>query len=114
MVRAREIYKHPVLAVPIGETGIEVIELMPPAVKTDLAAHIAEGDVFTLMTTDELVKQSFASLKAGALARIDAANAGRAYAAYGGIYILSSYCGYGVSRTRDPIGGTFWGLQSAS
>jgi len=40
---------------------------MPPAVKTDLAADIAEGDVFTLMTTDELVRQSFASLKAGAL-----------------------------------------------
>jgi uncharacterized oxidoreductase len=51
----------------LEKTGIEVIELMPPAVKTDLAADIAEGDVFTLMTTDELVKQSFASLKAGAL-----------------------------------------------
>jgi uncharacterized oxidoreductase len=51
----------------LEETGVEVIELMPPAVKTDLAADIAEGDVFTLMTTDELVKQSFASLKAGAL-----------------------------------------------
>ena len=35
--------------------------------KTDLAADLAEGDVFTLITTDELVKQSFASLKAGAL-----------------------------------------------
>jgi uncharacterized oxidoreductase len=51
----------------LEKTGIEVIELMPPAVKTDLAADIAEGHVFTLMTTDELVKQSFASLKAGAL-----------------------------------------------
>ena len=51
----------------LEKTGVEVIELMPPAVKTDLAADIAEGDVFTLMTTDELVKQSFASLKAGAL-----------------------------------------------
>jgi uncharacterized oxidoreductase len=40
---------------------------MPPAVKTDLAADIAEGDAFTLITTDELVKQSFASLKAGAV-----------------------------------------------
>lgn len=51
----------------LEKTGVEVIELMPPAVKTDLAADIAEGDVFPLMTTDELVKHSFASLKAGAL-----------------------------------------------
>jgi uncharacterized oxidoreductase len=51
----------------LEKTGVEVIELMPPAVKTDLAADIAEGEVFALMTTDELVKQSFASLKAGAL-----------------------------------------------
>src|SRR6185312_4843488 len=42
----------------LEKTGVEVIELMPPAVKTDLAADIAEGEVFTLMTTDELVKQS--------------------------------------------------------
>src|SRR5256886_10406272 len=51
----------------LEETGIEVIELMPPTVKTDLAADIAEGDVFPLMTTDELVKQAFASLKGDAL-----------------------------------------------
>jgi uncharacterized oxidoreductase len=42
-----------------------VIELMPPAVKTSLAVDL-EGGV-TLMPVDELVKQSFASLKAGAL-----------------------------------------------
>jgi len=40
---------------------------MPPAVKTDLAADITEGDGVTVMTTDELVKQSFASLKKGVL-----------------------------------------------
>ena len=51
----------------LEETGVEVIELMPPAVKTDLSADIAEGDGITLMTPDELVKQSFASLKAGKL-----------------------------------------------
>jgi len=51
----------------LEETGVEVIELMPPAVKTDLSADIAEGDGFTLLTTDELVKQSFAFLKKGAL-----------------------------------------------
>ena len=50
----------------LEETGVEVIELMPPAVKTDLTAELAEGGA-SLMTTDELVKQSFASLKAGAL-----------------------------------------------
>ncbi len=51
----------------LEDAGVEVIELMPPAVKTDLTAEIAEGDGFTLITTDELVKQSFAALKAGAL-----------------------------------------------
>lgn len=54
------------LRLQLEETGVEVIELMPPAVKTDLSADIAEGDGITLMTTDELVKQSFASLKRGA------------------------------------------------
>ena len=51
----------------LEETGVEVIELMPPAVKTDLAVDIAEGGGITLMTTEELVKQSFASLKTGVL-----------------------------------------------
>ena len=51
----------------LEKTGVEVIELMPPAVKTDLAGEMTEADGFTLITTDELVKQSFASLKAGAL-----------------------------------------------
>jgi uncharacterized oxidoreductase len=51
----------------LEETGVEVIELMPPAVKTDLAADITEGGGVTVITTDELVKQSFASLKVGAL-----------------------------------------------
>ena len=51
----------------LEETGVEVIELMPPAVKTDLSADITEGGGVTVITTDELVKQSFASLKAGAL-----------------------------------------------
>jgi uncharacterized oxidoreductase len=50
----------------LEEIGVEVIELMPPAVKTDLTAALSEGGA-SLMTTDELVKQSFASLKAGAL-----------------------------------------------
>src|SRR5438094_1571379 len=51
----------------LEEAGVEVIDLMPPAVKTDLSADIAEGDGIALITTDELVKQSFALLKKGAL-----------------------------------------------
>src|SRR3954468_18548149 len=51
----------------LEETGVEVIELMPPAVKTDLAADITEGNGVTVITTDELVKQSFAALETDAL-----------------------------------------------
>src|SRR5438093_2987462 len=51
----------------LEETGVEVIELMPPAVKTAMSADLPEGGLLSLITTDELVKQSFASLKAGAL-----------------------------------------------
>ena len=51
----------------LEEVGVEVIELMPPAVKTDLAAELAESGGVTVITTDELVKQSFAALKAGSV-----------------------------------------------
>ena len=51
----------------LEETGVEVIELMPPAVKTDLTADMDEGDSVKLITTDELLKISFAALKAGKL-----------------------------------------------
>src|SRR2546427_9491433 len=37
----------------LEETGVEVIELMPPAVKTDLTGDLPEGDGITLMTTGE-------------------------------------------------------------
>src|SRR5438105_14707008 len=50
----------------LEETGVEVIELMPPAVKTDMTTELAEGGG-NVITTDELVKQSFASLKKGVL-----------------------------------------------
>lgn len=50
----------------LEETGVEVIELMPPAVKTDMTTALAEGGG-TVITTDELVKQSFAALKTGAV-----------------------------------------------
>src|SRR5260221_4164476 len=50
----------------LEETGVEVIELMPPAVKTDMTTELAEGGG-SVISTDELVKQSFALLKAGVL-----------------------------------------------
>ena len=50
----------------LEETGVEVIELMPPAVKTDMTTELAEGGG-SVISTDELVKQSFTLLKAGAL-----------------------------------------------
>ena len=50
----------------LEETGVEIIEIMPPAVKTDMTAELPEGDGVTLITTEELVKQVFASFKAGA------------------------------------------------
>jgi len=50
----------------LEETGVEVIDLMPPAVKTEMTTELAEGGG-TVISTDELVKQSFALLKAGAL-----------------------------------------------
>ena len=51
----------------LEETGVQVIELMPPVVKTDMTTELAEGSGVTVITTDELVKQSFAALNAGAL-----------------------------------------------
>jgi uncharacterized oxidoreductase len=50
----------------LEETGVEVIELMPPAVKTDLTADLPQGSV-GLISTAELVKQSLRSLRAGSL-----------------------------------------------
>src|SRR3982751_5629333 len=41
----------------LEETGVEVIELMPPAVKTDLTAALHEDEGIDLISTDELVKQ---------------------------------------------------------
>ena len=51
----------------LEDTGVEVIELMPPAVKTAMTAELPEGEGIALITTDELIKLSFAGLKAGKL-----------------------------------------------
>lgn len=51
----------------LEEAGVEVIDLMPPAVKTDLTADMQEGEGIAVISTDELIKQSFAGFKAGKL-----------------------------------------------
>ena len=51
----------------LEDSGVEVIELMPPGVKTNMTAGLPEGDGMRLITTDKLVKLAFASLKAGDL-----------------------------------------------
>jgi uncharacterized oxidoreductase len=50
----------------LEEAGVEVVEIMPPGVKTEMTAEMAEGGA-DLMTTDELIKRSFESLRAGAV-----------------------------------------------
>jgi uncharacterized oxidoreductase len=51
----------------LEETGVEVVELMPPAVKTELSAEIQEGGGIALISTDELIRQSFAGFESGKL-----------------------------------------------
>jgi uncharacterized oxidoreductase len=51
----------------LEQSGVEVIELMPPAVKTDLSADLPEGGLVALISTDELLKQTFAAFKKGKL-----------------------------------------------
>lgn len=51
----------------LEDTGVEVIELMPPAVKTALSADLPEGGTVSLMKIDELVKQTFAAFNSGKL-----------------------------------------------
>ncbi len=45
--------------------SVEVIELMPPAVKTDLTAGMPEDGDFKVMTTDELTEATIKGLRAG-------------------------------------------------
>jgi uncharacterized oxidoreductase len=51
----------------LEETGVEVIDLMPPGVKTDLTTEMQQGGGIGLISTDELIKQSFAGFRAGKL-----------------------------------------------
>jgi uncharacterized oxidoreductase len=45
-------------------SGVEVIELMPPAVRTDMTSEFDEAGIRTI-TTDELVNQTISALRAG-------------------------------------------------
>mgnify|MGYP001824233846 FL=1 len=45
--------------------GVEVIELMPPAEHTELTADMPDDGDFKIMTTDELMKETFKGLRAG-------------------------------------------------
>ena len=47
-------------------SGVEVIELMPPAVRTDLTDDFADHGI-DMISTDKLVKLSFADLRSGKL-----------------------------------------------
>jgi uncharacterized oxidoreductase len=48
----------------LDDSLIEVIELMPPAVRTDMTSDFDEAGISTI-TTDKLVKQTIAALRAG-------------------------------------------------
>jgi uncharacterized oxidoreductase len=50
----------------LENTGVEVIELMPPAVRTEMTADLPDEGL-TLITTEKLVTLSIASLRRGAL-----------------------------------------------
>ena len=50
----------------LEEAGVEVIEIMPPAVKTEMTVELSKSEGLTLINPDELVELSFKALKAGA------------------------------------------------
>src|SRR4051812_13607320 len=48
----------------LEKSGVEVIELMPPAVRIDMTDEFAEHGI-SMIGTEELVRQSFAALRSG-------------------------------------------------
>src|SRR5205814_4574920 len=50
----------------LENTGVEVIELMPPAVRTDLTDEFAEHGI-SMISTEKLIELTFAALRAGKL-----------------------------------------------
>lgn len=51
----------------LKDEGVEVIELMPPAVHTELTADMPDDGDFKVLTTDELMEGAFKGLRAGRL-----------------------------------------------
>ncbi len=49
----------------LKDQGVEVIELMPPAVKTALTEDLPEDGDFKIITTEQLMKETFKGLRAG-------------------------------------------------
>ena len=49
----------------LADFGVEVIELAPPGVHTDLTADLPKDGDFKMLTTEELVTATFNGLKAG-------------------------------------------------
>lgn len=49
----------------LQDAGVQVVELMPPAVKTELTEGMSEGSGIKLITTDELVAAAIKALEAG-------------------------------------------------
>ena len=49
----------------LKDEGVEVIELMPPAVRTDLTADLPDDGDFKIITTEQLIKETFSGLRAG-------------------------------------------------
>lgn len=49
----------------LADEGVEVIELAPPAVRTELIGDLPEDGDFKLITTDQLVKATIKGLRAG-------------------------------------------------
>ncbi|MEM9727333.1 MAG: SDR family NAD(P)-dependent oxidoreductase [Myxococcota bacterium] len=49
----------------LGNHGVEVIELMPPAVRTEMLGEVPAEGGFQIMTTDELVNATIKGIQAG-------------------------------------------------
>ena len=49
----------------LKDLGVEVIELMPPAVRTDLTADLPDDGDFKIITTEQLMKETFKGLRSG-------------------------------------------------
>lgn len=51
----------------LASEGVEVIELMPPAVRTEMLGHMPEDGGFKVITADELIEATIKGIRAGQL-----------------------------------------------